>query len=168
VLKASDILTLDTTPYHSPGNWWNGNNTTSCVAVHQPRRSDDWPNSCAKIRSTTGAQYQVYIWPIWRIGYSKPIRLRFETFTSSGWPRGRWEPCPTNERLKISNLMKMTVVATLAEDDDEVSLNAGQMLSSWIPSYSKNTYEVTGPSKRNVNGPRVCTRGWQTFSRSPD
>lgn len=156
MLKASDILTLDSTPYHSPGNWWNGNNTTSCVTVHQSRRSDDWPNSCTKIRSTTGAQYQVYIWPIWSIGYSKPIRLRFKTFISFGWPRGRSEPWaaediePDEDELAADDVSQETVVATPAEDDDEVSLNAGQMLSSWIPSYSKNTYEVTGPSKRNV------------------
>jgi len=74
---------------------------------------------------------------------------------------------PDADELAADDVSQETVVATPAEDDDEVSLNAGQMLSSWILSYSKNTYKVTGPSKRNVNGPRVCTRGWQTFSRSP-
>ncbi len=57
---------------------------------------------------------------------------------------------PDEDELAADNVSQETVVATPAEDDDEVSLNAGQMLSSWIPSYSKNTYEVTGPSKRNV------------------
>ncbi len=74
---------------------------------------------------------------------------------------------PDEDELAADDVSQETVVATPAEDDDEVSLNAGQMLSSWIPSYSKNTYEVTGPSKRNVNGPRVRTRGSGLADPSP-